>query len=189
MSTIKEKKKELRALITSRWEKYHHAISHNMIKKTVSLISELPSFQNNSTVLIYAPQKEKEIDFVAQLMEAFPHKKYAFPKIIGKNITFFLVEKYRQLHIGEYNILSPSEDIPIKMETIKLIFVPAQAVDKQGNRLGRGGGYYDRFLAYYPSLTKICVLPTFSILNTIPTEHFDIKIDHLLEVSTDCSDG
>ncbi|MDO7785664.1 5-formyltetrahydrofolate cyclo-ligase [Desulforamulus aquiferis] len=47
---------------------------------------------------------------------------------------------------GPYGILEPAVFLPISAEDLDLIVVPGAAFDPKGNRLGYGGGYYDRFL-------------------------------------------
>ena len=65
----------------------------------------------------------------------------------GRRLGFFNVEQWSDLEPGRFGLLEPqgaSREIPV--ETIDLILVPALAVDDQGRRLGRGGGWYDRSL-------------------------------------------
>ena len=60
-----------------------------------------------------------------------------------------------------------------------IIFVPALAVDNEGNRLGYGGGFYDRFLKDLKT-TKIVPISKSLVFDNIPTEDFDIKIDMII---------
>ena len=57
--------------------------------------------------------------------------------------------------------------------------VPALAVDNEGNRLGYGGGFYDRFLKDIKS-PKIVPISKSLVFDNIPTEDFDIKIDMII---------
>ena len=52
------------------------------------------------------------------------------------------------MEYGPYNIKQPKEDVSknISMSQIDMVVVPAVAFDRQNNRLGRGAGYYDRFI-------------------------------------------
>lgn len=62
----------------------------------------------------------------------------------------------------------------------EMVLVPAVGFDQQGNRLGYGGGYYDRFLAQYPQAIKVGLAYPFQILETVKTEPHDIPMDIIL---------
>ena len=56
-----------------------------------------------------------------------------------------------QMTRGPHGVLGPKDGTVIPVDNIGMIIVPGLAFDQQGNRLGRGGGYYDRFLSRLPS--------------------------------------
>ena len=67
------------------------------------------------------------------------------------------------------------------LEQSDIAFIPAVAGDLAGNRLGRGGGFYDRFLAK-KQMFKVCILPNFSIYEKIPIDSWDKKIDKIVSI-------
>lgn len=72
---------------------------------------------------------------------------------------------------------------PLISEKRTLIILPALACTKDGRRLGRGGGFYDRILAVlkkYGSVTSVCVLPKEHILDNLPSEPHDMTVDYVL---------
>jgi 5-formyltetrahydrofolate cyclo-ligase len=76
----------------------------------------------------------------------------------------------REHGLAEAQVVSPAE--------IAAIIVPGLAFTKRGQRLGRGGGYYDRYLASLPATTmKIGVCFALQIVETLPIEHHDQKMD------------
>lgn len=106
-----------------------------------------------------------------------------------------------QLVVGAYGIREPKIDLPILFasertgltETVPLrlplvVLVPGLAFSRTGARLGRGKGYYDRFLRelldrYPADLTRITLAGTchaFQIVDDVPTEAHDIGVDCLL---------
>lgn len=62
----------------------------------------------------------------------------------------------------------------------QMVLVPAVGFDRQGNRLGYGGGYYDRFLAHHPNVIKVGLAYPFQILDSLKTEPHDIPMDIIL---------
>ena len=67
---------------------------------------------------------------------------------------------------------------------INLLIMPALAIDKQGNRLGRGGGYYDRALDKISSQPiKVAVVFDHEIVNLVPTESHDKAVDYAVSPS------
>ena len=78
------------------------------------------------------------------------------------------------LQVGPFGILEPTEERFTDYETIDVAIVPGMAFDRQGHRLGRGKGYYDRFLTKIPQTYKIGLCDPSSLLDFIPTDKNDI---------------
>lgn len=60
---------------------------------------------------------------------------------------------------------------------VDIVIVPLLAVDGQGNRLGYGGGYYDRYLAKHPNSVKIGYCFDFQMLKSVPSEGTDVSLN------------
>ncbi|EJW99876.1 5-formyltetrahydrofolate cyclo-ligase [gut metagenome] len=90
----------------------------------------------------------------------------------------------QNLVVGSYGILEPIGEAIQTYTSIDLIIVPGMAFDKQGHRLGRGKGYYDRLLPKIPQAYKIGICFPFQLLEEIPTEPFDICMDEILTLHT-----
>ncbi len=73
----------------------------------------------------------------------------------------------------QFSILNSQFKAPI-------ILVPGIAFDPQGHRLGRGKGYYDRFLAAHPDIYKIGVCFDFQKVPEVPVDEFDIPVDEVV---------
>ncbi|MBQ2691913.1 MAG: 5-formyltetrahydrofolate cyclo-ligase [Clostridia bacterium] len=81
---------------------------------------------------------------------------------------------------GMYGILEPSEGLPtVEFEEIDFAVVPALAFTPNGERLGQGGGYYDRFMARTGAFTCGVCYGCF-VLNEVPTEEFDRRVDFVI---------
>jgi 5-formyltetrahydrofolate cyclo-ligase len=114
-------------------------------------------------------------------------KQVAVPVIntkIKMLIASLFVDGKSQLEIGPYGIYQPKRECirKIPLSTIDLIIVPALAFDSQGNRLGRGKGYYDRFLHSLPkTIPTVGLAFSFQILDRIPSlEPHDFPVDRVV---------
>ncbi len=86
-----------------------------------------------------------------------------------------------RLTSGLYEIWEPAIKNFVRLEDLDLVVVPAVAMDKKGNRLGRGKGYYDHFLAKLsPRTSSIGLAFDFQILPSIPTTNEDKRVDKVI---------
>lgn len=84
---------------------------------------------------------------------------------------------------GTYEVMEPAPRIPAskELELIDVCVVPGVAFDRQGNRMGRGAGYYDRFLARLQSRTvKIAVAFSQQLIESVPHTDHDVKMDMII---------
>ena len=102
----------------------------------------------------------------------------AFPRCgeeKGK-MEFYYVSDLDKLEAGAYGIREPKKDaIPVTDLTDALILVPALAFDREGHRIGYGGGYYDRFLHNYHGSLAGVIYRDF-ILPSIPYGRYDLAL-------------
>ena len=77
-------------------------------------------------------------------------------------------------------IPEPVADTPVAEDTTALVLMPGLAFTKQGDRMGYGGGFYDRFLAEEPNHPTLALCYEFQIVDNLPTEEFDIPVDTVL---------
>ena len=103
----------------------------------------------------------------------------AFPRVEGAGRMRFLVPMvHADWEDGPYGIIQPrsgcAEVIP------SLVIVPLLAFDRSGNRLGQGGGYYDRALAALPAAYKLGLAWSVQERADVPVEAWDIALDAIL---------
>ena len=83
----------------------------------------------------------------------------------------------------EIEVVQPtlSKDQPFPEQQFDLILVPALGFDRDNNRLGLGGGWYDRFVAQQPQARKIGVAYAWALVGDgIPVEPWDMKLDRVI---------
>lgn len=80
-----------------------------------------------------------------------------------------------------FGIREPIQGMPIPCADIDLVVVPALAFDGQGNRLGRGRGFYDRFLSHRDFRGVICGLGfELQVVPEVPHDEHDVRIQMLV---------
>ncbi len=100
-----------------------------------------------------------------------------------RQMDFFYIHSLEELTTGAYRIPEPAPDAKpwrqIEGERC-LVLMPCVAFDRQGNRLGYGGGYYDRFLVKHPELPKLMLAYEAQRLDHYSPEPWDISADAVL---------
>ena len=101
----------------------------------------------------------------------------ALPRVEGREMSFFYVERSEDLEPGAYGIPEPRAGCVRADEVKAVMLVPGVAFSPDGGRLGYGGGFYDRFLAREPEHFTVGLGYGFQILEHMKTEPFDISMD------------
>jgi len=98
-----------------------------------------------------------------------------------KTLRPCLLKKDCAYEMGPYNTREPKIKIDIPIDELDLVVIPALAFDKNGNRLGRGKGYYDRFLKSLSGRTHTIGLAfDFQIFPNLPLNQYDMSVDKVL---------
>lgn len=85
---------------------------------------------------------------------------------------------------GNWTVVSLADGKPASKSQLDVIIVPMLGFDDKLQRIGYGGGYYDRFLATQPEARKIGVCFDLGHLDQIPVEPHDVSLDFILTEST-----
>lgn len=108
-------------------------------------------------------------------------KTVLLPRVVdGENMEIRVHRNPDDLVPGHYGIMGPTGETYTRYEDIDIAVVPGMAFDQYGHRLGRGKGYYDRFLPKASHAYKIGVCFDFQKQETIPTDANDITMDCVL---------
>ena len=117
-----------------------------------------------------------------QLMRMFKQKGYklSLPVISSKyDMNFYTWNLNDPLHVNKYGIPEPKSKIKV---IPSILLIPMVAYDKRLNRLGYGGGYYDRFLEKCEKMRtiKIGLALACQEVKKLPSNSFDKKMDFIL---------
>ena len=176
-------KKELRRYIR---EQKRHFTPQQLGEMSLSIMSSVlthPHIQEEDTILMYHSLPD-EVDTHSALDKLLAMgKKVLLPKVISD--TEMTIHEYTgkdSLQPSEpYGILEPTTpELSIINCQLSIAIVPGMAFDRQGHRLGRGKGYYDRFLSRIPNIYKIGVCFPFQMLESIPSESTDVVMDEVI---------
>jgi 5-formyltetrahydrofolate cyclo-ligase len=128
-----------------------------------------------------------EVDTYGIILNAFmSNKKVYAPKIMKRGIIeFYQIGSIEELQPSKLGILEPtSENLgELKQDNgSQLMIVPGVAFDEECNRLGYGGGYYDRYFAKNLDcqVPKIALCYELQMLHEVPTEEYDYKVDKII---------
>lgn len=141
-------------------------------------LKNLSVFKEAKTVLAYFSFKQE-----ADLTSLFAlDKNWGFPRCVDKSLSWHLWHPGKSLNTGQYGIREPLENAPIiRPQSADLILVPTVACDRQGYRLGYGGGYYDRLLSSIQgsNIPTIGIVYDFAYLQKLPIAPWDQKLDFI----------
>lgn len=101
----------------------------------------------------------------------------AYPRIAGPGDLSLHICTVSELEPGPLGILQPAAGTTvIDVDRVDLVIVPGVAFDAQGNRLGYGGGYYDRLLARMPRARRVGLCFDGQLVGEIPIESHDVAM-------------
>ena len=140
-----------------------------------SRVEALDEFRSAGIVLIYMslPDEVATVPFIEKWKGS---KRFVIPKVNGENLNLKLYDPDK-LESGYKGILEPTDDAQdVSAEEIDLALVPGVAFDRQGHRVGRGKGFYDRFL---PALhcPTVAICQQWRMVECVPTDTWDRIID------------
>ena len=146
-------------------------------EKLIDHLVQMEAFRTARTVLIYYPA-HNEVDLLS-LIKKYKHTKtFLFPVAHRKYMVACPYEGNEKMRRGKFNIPEPTTN-PFTGK-IDMVIVPGLAFDKHGNRLGRGGGYYDRYIGSLSHVSLVGVGYDFQLVNKVPTNLLDKRMNYVV---------
>jgi len=129
----------------------------------------------HAVVACYASRPEEpDTTLLRQALHA-AGARVVVPVVAGSGLTWCLDDPIAEWTVNEFGIPEPESD-PIELPPAVYI-VPALAIDANGNRLGQGGGYYDRALTGVDGPLVIALVFEDEMVDTLPVEPHDRPVD------------
>ena len=189
-------KAELRNTIRKQLKTLPEKEKEFLDREIAEQVLALPEIRESGTVFAYA-SLIWETGTHQILKTLWEEKKNVFlPRVSGKTMEFFLTGSKKDLVEGAFHIMEPKTEcrsadeiaaeasLAAGQSTAELssapVLVPGMAFTEQGIRLGKGGGYYDRYLGKHPGHQIIALAYEFQILDEIPAESYDKSVDMIV---------
>ena len=162
--------------------KIRHASSTLQKLQSAKILAALeahPAFRAANIILLYHSLPD-EVDTHEFIRKWSTEKQILLPVVAGNDLELRAYTGPTDLAVGAYGIEEPTGALFTDYAAIDFIAVPGVAFDRRGNRLGRGKGYYDRLLPRIPSAYKAGICFPFQIVEEVPAEPFDIRMDEII---------
>lgn len=173
-------KKTLRAIIRTQ----KRAMTPEQIEEKSRILGEkflkTQFYRQAKTIYGYLPYNQ-EVRTVPMLEQALRDgKQVAVPKVYGEEMKFHYLTDLSRVETGYAGIPEPIGDEPVAEDETALVLMPGMAFDREGHRIGYGGGFYDKFLAGEPEHPTVALCYDFQVLPQLETEEFDVPVDLVL---------
>ena len=171
-------KKELRQMIRQR--KQQHSVGES--SAFINRLKDNSHFAHAQTLLLYSALSDEVPTQILIDGLAAQGKTVLLPRVVSD--TDMELRRYSgpaDLQQGAFGILEPTGELFTDYDTIDVAIIPGMAFDTGGHRLGRGKGYYDRFLdKLSPSTYKIGLCFSWQLVDHVPTDEHDIPMDEVI---------
>ncbi|MFA7232740.1 MAG: 5-formyltetrahydrofolate cyclo-ligase [Terrimicrobiaceae bacterium] len=138
-----------------------------------------PLWQSSVAVAAFAP-----LGGEPDALDPWPEdKRIALPRVSGDGLVFHWVAHRNDLRPGSFGVPEPPSEAPPAENEFGLILVPGLAFDPRGGRLGRGKGFYDRFLAGAGGV-RAGVCFDDQVVEDVPREAHDLRMDFVVTPSS-----
>lgn len=130
-------------------------------------------YKNAKTIYTYvAYNREVETKFIIEQAWA-DGKQVAVPRVEGDVMNFYLIQSFDELEPSNMGIPEPVTSVAANAETA-LMIMPGVAFTRTRDRVGYGGGFYDKYLQAHPGLGKLAIAFEFQFMDEVPVEPTDI---------------
>lgn len=135
-------------------------------------------FKKAQTVLCFwsLPDEVNTHDFIQKWSK---EKVFLLPEVIGEKLVLHKFTDIESMKIGEFGISEPTGELFSDYKKIDLCLIPGLAFDNEGGRMGRGKGFYDRFLPQ-TNCHKIGICFPWQIVPKIECAPWDIPMDEVI---------
>lgn len=174
-------KQNLRQEMRLRKKTYGSEQLSRMSQPIIEALLAHPRLMSAHTILLYASLAD-EVDTHELINTLLRQGKTLLLPVVVDDHTMKICRYTHDTNIahGVFGIMEPQAEAFTDYEQINLALVPGMAFDRHGHRLGRGKGYYDRFLSQAKDCYKIGVCFPFQLVDEVPTDEHDVRMDEVI---------
>lgn len=146
-------------------------------------ITSLDIYKHSKVVFIYMDFKNEVItsNLIKRMLSEKKRVVIPYTDSINTVLIPSEITKESDLKQNSFGYFEPKSILPVNIEEIDLVIVPGVVFDKNLNRIGFGKGYYDKILnRLKPSAKKVALAHDFQVLEDIPAEEHDVKMDMII---------
>ena len=173
-------KASLRKEILARRDRIPLAVKKIKDKAVEERLFGLDAIRNAKTLFLFASFRS-EVDTLGMIKRSLGQgKRVVLPRVEGNGLGLYAIKDVDELVAGYMQIPEPSVltgDRKVNINDVDAIIVPGAAFDPSGNRIGYGGGFYDRLLAELEKPVPI-IAPTYEeqVVDLVPADPHDKKV-------------
>jgi len=189
-------KASLRKEILSKRDSIPLAVKKIKDKLIEARLFNLNEFRTAKTIFFFASFRS-EVDTDGMIRRALDDgRRVVLPRVEGQNLGLYEIKILDELVSGYMGIREPSPPLPhfekggqggfyderrVTINDVDAVIIPGAAFDQTGNRLGYGGGFYDRLLAGLQKSVPV-IAPAYEeqVINSVPTEPHDRKVNIII---------
>lgn len=186
MGAADDTKSQIRAEVKAQLAELSDDQVHDLSVKACDRLVRADFFKSALTVMVYLPIRA-ELDITPVALRCFQlGKTVCAPRVDWEHRRMTPIEIRSfddRFEVRRHGVREPAEGRCVAIDEIDLFIVPGIAFDASGARLGRGGGYFDRFLAHTAARQRsvrcgICF--DFQIVDTVPAAPHDVHLDAIV---------
>jgi 5-formyltetrahydrofolate cyclo-ligase len=135
----------------------------------------------SAAVIMFFASFQSEVETHHMIRRALAEgKRVVLPRVKGKELELLEIENYeRDVAPGAWGIPEPERGRPVELKDIGLIVMPGAVFDVRGNRIGYGGGFYDKLLPLYTGRT-VALAFELQIIPEVPAAAHDIPVHMII---------
>ena len=181
---IGTEKSRLRQMVQLRLRQYSPEQRNEMSRRACAALANTSQFNDSAVIMMYLPLPH-EVDTSTAILHAWQLGKTVVVPKISWTQRHMIPVQINSLETGfsteVHGLRNPVTGVPIPLEEIGMVVAPGLGFDRSGNRLGRGGAYYDRFFDS-PGLEAVrCGIAFASqLLDSVPVTENDRSLDMLV---------
>ena len=158
------------------------AVAEQMSGAILSNLRILEPFERATGIHTYVSSKKNEVNTRRLIADALKAGKRIVVPVTNREhhrLDHSEILSLDELAPGTFGIMEPATRRAIGLDIVDVIIVPVVGVDRRGNRIGFGKGYYDRFLKLVDK-PKVALAYAFQVVEEVPSDPEDVSVDFVV---------